>query len=373
MSFLDRTDRCAALDAESMRTLLESFPDQLESAVRAGQAISMPKYDEIRLLVVTGLGGSAIGGDLARSVAGPRLRIPLLVNRDYDLPGFVGADSLVFACSYSGNTEETISAYRQARDAKAAIVCITSGGRLQAMAEGNGHAVVSLPAGLPPRAALGYSLVGLLSAMRALQLIPDPAKSFEEAVELTKKLRDSYSASNPESSNPAKSLAVSLHGKIAAIYASSGIMDGAAYRWRSQIEENSKNLAFHHVLPEMNHNELVGWAYPEDVLRQVGVVFLRDKGDHPQVQRRFELTKERISARAGVLHEVWSEGNSLLARVLSVIYLGDFVSLYLAFLNDTDPTPVKVIDYLKMKLSGAGQDAAAEGGVPDTKGAARPL
>ena len=130
-------------------------------------------------------------------------------------------------------------------------------------------------------------------------------------------------------------------------------MESAAYRWRSQIAENAKNLASHHALPEMNHNELVGWLYPEEALRKVGVVLLRDKGDHSQVQRRFDLTRELISGKAGAVNEVWSEGKSLLARVLSVVYLGDFVSLYLAYLNNTDPTPVDVIDYLKKNLSSA--------------------
>lgn len=352
MSILDQADRCAALDVQSMKGLLESFPEQLQTAALAGQSISIPRPGEIRAVIVTGLGGSAIGGDLARSVAGPHLRVPFLVNRDYDLPRFVDSTTLVFACSYSGNTEETISAYQQACEAKAAVVCVTSGGRLQAMAESNGHPLIALPKGLPPRAALGHSLFSLLSAMRALQFVPDAAASFEETTELMRKLRDRYQSARPESSNFAKKLAVSLHGKIAAVYASGGIMDGAAFRWRSQIEENSKNLAFHHVLPEMNHNELVGWMHPEDVLQQVGVILLRDKGDHPQVQRRFELTKELIAPKAGSLHEVWSEGESLLARILSVIYLGDFVSLYLAYLNGADPTPVKVIDYLKGRLSG---------------------
>jgi glucose/mannose-6-phosphate isomerase len=142
-----------------------------------------------------------------------------------------------------------------------------------------------------------------------------------------------------------------MYGKIVAIYGSNGIMEAAAYRWRSQIAENAKNLAFHHVLPEMNHNELVGWLYPKEVLRKVGVVFLRDRGEHPQIKRRFELTKDLIGDKAGALREVWSEGESLLARVLSTVYLGDFVSLYLAYLNTVDPTPVDVIDYLKKNLS----------------------
>jgi glucose/mannose-6-phosphate isomerase len=354
MSILKHPDQWASIDSRSMHSLLEAFPEQLEAAAKAGREISVEKTGDIRLLIVTGLGGSAIGGDLVRSIAGPQLRIPLVVNRDYDLPGFVDARTMVFACSYSGNTEETLSAYRQACRAKSAIVCITSGGRLGEMAKSDGYPVIPLPAGLPPRAALGHSLLSLLSAMQALHFIPDMGEPVGEAIGLIKRLRENYGSANPEPSNPAMALAGSLHGKIVAVYASSQIMDGAAFRWRSQIAENSKNLAFHHVLPEMNHNELVGWWYPEEVLKKVGVVFLRDKGDHAQIQRRFDLTRELIADKAGALHEVWSEGNSLPARVLSVVYLGDFVSLYLAYLNNVDPTPVKVIDYLKQKLAGSG-------------------
>jgi len=354
MSILEHPDQWASIDSKSMISLLEAFPEQLQAAEEAGKNVAVERTGDIRSLIITGLGGSAIGGDLVRSVAGPNLRVPLLVNRDYDLPGFADARSMVVACSYSGNTEETLSAYGQACRAKSSIVCITSGGKLGELAKSDGHPLVLLPAGLPPRAALGHSLFGLLSAMQALDLIPDMRESAGEAVELLKRLRGRYGAANAGPSNPAITLAASLHGKIVAIYGSNGIMDGAAFRWRSQIAENSKNLAFHHVLPEMNHNELVGWMYPEQVLKQIGVVLLRDKGDHAQVQRRFELTRELIAGRAGSLHEVWSEGDSLLARILSIIYLGDFVSLYLAYLNRVDPTPVKVIDYLKQKLAGPG-------------------
>jgi glucose/mannose-6-phosphate isomerase len=354
MSVLDQPDLCDGIDAGSMRSLLEAFPDQVQAAAGVGLKSSLPGLESTRVLVVTGLGGSAIGGDLARSIAGPELRIPLIVNRDYALPGFVDPSSLVFASSYSGNTEETLSAYRHARLAKAFIVCITSGGQLGAMAEADRVPILHLPAGLPPRAALGYSLMSLLSALQSLRLIPDMTQSVREAVVLLSALRERYGAVNPQTVNPAKKLAYSLKGRVIAIYGSSGIMDAVAFRWRSQIAENAKNLSFHHALPEMNHNELVGWLHPEDVLRRIGVVFLRDKGDHPQVQRRFKLTRELIAGKAEVVQEIWSEGDSLLARVLSTVYLGDFVSLYLAYLNDTDPTPVQVIDYLKHKLSTEG-------------------
>jgi len=338
-----------------MITLVENLPEQVKETVLAGRSISIPQTGDFYSVVVTGLGGSAIGGDLARSIAGRNLRKPFIVNRDYELPAFVDASTLVFACSYSGNTEETLSAYRQAVKAGAYIVCITSGGKLRAMADEDGRPVLIMPGGLPPRAALGHSLFMLLSAMQTLGVVPDLTGAIDETLALLAKLRDRYGPVEPESSNTAKSIASSLCGKIVAIYGSSAILDATAFRWRSQIEENAKNLAFHHVLPEMNHNELVGWLYPAEALQGIGVLLLRDKGDHPQVQRRFELTREIVSGKAGALHEVWSEGESLLARVMSLIYLGDYVSLYLSYLNKTDPTPVEVIDYLKSKLSFAAQ------------------
>jgi len=351
MSVLDQADLWAAIDPGSMKSLLEEFPEQISLAAQASLNLPLKAPRGVRVLVATGLGGSAIGGDLARSIAGPQLRVPLLVNRDYELPAFVDAATLVFACSYSGNTEETISAYRQARQAKATIVCITSGGQLEAMAVRDSVPVIRIPGGFPPRAALGHSLMTLLAALQAMKFIPSMTESTQEALELLVDLRNEYAPSNPQTGNLAKRLAHSLNGKIAAVYGSSGIMGAAAYRWRSQIAENSKNLAFHHTLPEMNHNELVGWMHPKEVLRKVGVVLLRDQGDHAQVQRRFELTRDILGDKAGAVHEVWSKGDSILARVLSLIYLGDFVSLYLAYLNAADPMPVQVIDAFKSKLA----------------------
>lgn len=351
MTILDQPDRWKAVDPRSMYSLVESFPDQITAAAGRALEAKLPDAKNVRAVVVTGLGGSAIAGDLVQSIVGPQLRVPLIVNRDYDLPGFVDSTSMVIACSYSGNTEETNSAYMQAHRAKASILCITSGGDLESAAKSNGHPVLSLPGGLPPRAALGYSLPTLLVALQRMGLVTDIGGSIEETVGLLRSLNKRYGVSVPESDNPAKKLAGSLFGKTVAIYGSSAIMGAVAFRWRTQIEENSKNLAFHHVLPEMNHNEIVGWRYPEDVLRGTGVALLRDRQDHPQVQRRFELTREILAGKAGVLHEIWSEGKSPLDRVLSMIFLGDYVSLYMAYLNGADPTPVETIDYLKKNLA----------------------
>jgi glucose/mannose-6-phosphate isomerase len=356
MTILDQPGGWKSVDTHSMYSLIESFPEQIQAAAKIGQDVAFPDTRKCRVLVITGLGGSAIGGDLARAVAAPYQILPILVNRDYGLPPFVDSSSVVIACSYSGNTEETLSAYRQARKVGASVVCITSGGQLTALGKADGYPVLQLAGGFPPRAALGYSLLAILSALQGMKWIPDMAEAIVESISVLVRLRRLYGTNNPAEGNLAKDMAISLAGKIPAIYGSSGLMESVAFRWRSQIEENAKNLAFHHALPEMNHNELVGWVHPARVLSGIGVVMLRDRGDHPQIQRRFELTKELIVKHAGALHEVWSEGESLLARILSIIYLGDFVSLYLAYLNKVDPTPVEAIEYLKKRLSESGVD-----------------
>ncbi len=350
MSVLDRPDRLAIIDPNSMRDLIGSWPSLVGDAHRVACKLSLPGLDNLAHIVLSGMGGSAIGGDVVRAVTAPMLRVPLLVSRDYRLPAFVGLSTLVIASSYSGNTEETLSSYERAIAAGAHIVCLTSGGKLAAAAKRNGHPVISLPAGLPPRAVLGYSAIMIFRTLSMLGLLPEMDTQIEEAVRVLNNLVVRNGPSTPESENPAKGIARSIRGKIAAIYASSTLLDPAAVRWRGQIEENAKNLAFHHVLPEMDHNELVGWALPEPVLEHIGVIFLRDRGDHPQVQRRFDFTREIVARRAGVVHEIWTEGESPLARMFSVICLGDFVSFYLACLNGVDPTPVPVIESLKQKL-----------------------
>ena len=350
---LDDAEQLIQIDPMEMWSLIAAFPDHIEDAARAVENLLLPRAEgkpAVSSLVISGLGGSAISGDLARAAAGSTIKLPLIVNRDYDLPSFVNASTLVIASSYSGNTEETLSVYAQAKAAGADVVCITSGGFLAEQARQDSFPVVQLPGGLPPRAALGYALTTLLGVLRAKGIIPDMGGDIKESVALLRAIREKYRPETPVGDNPSKQLAAELHEKIVAVYGSSGIMDAAAYRWRSQIAENAKNLAFHHALPEMNHNELVGWLRPETALKNIGVIFLRDRNDHPQVQKRFDLTRKVIEGRAGVVREIQSEGRSRLARILSVVYLGDFTSLYMAYLNRLDPTPVTVIDIFKGKL-----------------------
>ncbi len=358
MSVLDQPDKWSIIDPSSMRNLIRSFPAQLAGAAEAARTLTLPVPPRITAIVIAGMGGSAMGGDIVRVVAMGSLRVPLQVCRDYFLPGYAGSSTLVMASSYSGNTEETLSVYDQARAAGATIVCLTSGGKLATLARSHGYPVIQLPAGLPPRAAIGYSTVMLYGVLAVMGMVPDVTADWRETVGLLTQLGSLYAIEVREADNPAKRIARSMHGRVVAIYASSARLEPAAVRWRGQVEENSKNLAFHHVLPEMNHNELVGWQHPEEILRQLAVVLLRDHGDHAQVQRRFDLTRELLSKKTSVLHEAWSEGESPLARMFSLIYLGDFVSLYLACLNAVDPTPVPVIESFKQRLGewGAGSN-----------------
>jgi glucose/mannose-6-phosphate isomerase len=351
MSDFDDLQFWKDLDPQNMRGLIENLPEQMSAALEKTSSLIFPPCAGIGNILVTGLGGSAIGGDVVRSGLGERIAVPYAVNRDYRLPAYPDSRSLVIACSYSGNTEETLNAYQQALKARAHVLCITSGGRLASAAEREGNPIVPLPAGLPPRAALGCAVTALLVSLQKIGVIPDVSEPLKDTIQTLRKLRDLYRAEVPEAQNRAKAIARSLTGKLVVVYGSSAILDSAAYRWRSQIEENAKTLAVHHVLPEMNHNELVGWRFPKEILSRSAVIFLRDREDHPQVQRRFALTRELIEPLAGVIHELWTEGESRLSRIFSLMYLGDFTSLYLAALNEIDPTPVTVIEELKRKLS----------------------
>jgi glucose/mannose-6-phosphate isomerase len=350
LSILDESGVWPVLDPQGMYGLIESFPGQFRSAAKAADEIQLSLEGPFSSIVISGVGGSAIGGDIVRSMAGKSLKLPYAVCRDYSIPGYLSPSSLVIACSYSGNTEETMAFYQSARQAGSPIICIASGGRLAQLAATDGVDAVTVPGGLPPRAALGFSSLALLGCLVKIGVLPGFGADLEETADLLSTLALRYGSKADPKSNAAMNIALSLHGRIAAIYAASGLLEAAAARWRGQIEENAKNLAFHHLLPEMNHNEILGWECPEEALSGLGAIFLRDQEDHPQVQRRFDLTMGLVARRAGIVHEIWSEGNSRLARLFSVLYLSDFVSYYLGLLNGVDPVKIDAIDFLKREL-----------------------
>jgi|WetSurMetagenome_2_1015567.scaffolds.fasta_scaffold69247_2 glucose/mannose-6-phosphate isomerase len=338
------------IDPAGMYTWIADFPKQIEDAVRIGKDATIQlNIKGVQNIVLTGLGGSAIGGDLLRSYLADELNVPFIVNRYYTLPEFVGKNTLVIVSSYSGNTEETISAHKDAMKRKARLLCISTGGETAQRAKRFKQPCIQIPPGLSPRAALGYSFFPLLVVLGRLGFITSKDKDIKETIQLLK--NKSALFSNPESpENAPLKLAERMKGKLPVIYSPAEHLDAVNIRWRGQIAENAKQLSSGHVLPEMNHNELVGWKVLTEVMKKMHVVFLKDRGTHTRVAIREEITKQIVSQYAGEVSEVRSDGKGLLARLFSLIYFGDWVTLYLAVLNNVNPEPVAIIDYLKNEL-----------------------
>lgn len=335
--------RCARYDKENLLAFLILLPRHIEHAKDIGESFPLPASFKTKFssIVITGLGGSAIGGDVLKSYLSPDLKVPIVVNRNYALPAFVNGDSLVVVSSYSGNTEETLSAYNDARKRRAKIIAVTSGGNLFARAKRDKVPVIRIPAGMPPRCAIGYSFFTVLTAFSRLGLIKDRSRDILETISVI---------SGMQAMKSAGAIARSIYGKLPLIYGSQDHTDAVAIRWRGQLAENAKTLSSSHFFPELCHNEIVGFEFPARALKNVVVVLLRDKDDHARISKRFDIVK-RILSKAGVpVVEVRSRGRSALARIFSLIYLGDFVSYALAIMNRVDPTPVEKISYLKKEL-----------------------
>lgn len=354
---LDDLDAMRILDRSGMLDLTEQFPQQCREALDIASAFTakLPAAPKPANVVITGLGGSAIGGDLAASLAAVGGDVPVIVNRDYDLPGFVGPGTLVIASSYSGNTEETLAAYARARAAGCPIACVTSGGELARMAEADGVPVCRVPGGRPPRASTGYLFVPTLGVLAAHVPLADSCSpgAVAHALPLLESCSSRWGRGVPLADNPAKQLALRLHSRIPIIYGTKGYRGVLAVRWKGQLNENAKAHAFANVLPEQNHNEILGWDQALTQAQNWSVVYLRDPSEvaeSPRIVRRVEVLKTVIGNRADQV-DVWAEGTGLMERLLSLLYLGDFVSVYAAFLNGVDPTAIAGIDLLKAELA----------------------
>ena len=328
------------------------FPSQFEDALRLTRATPVPDWEKSRIdkIVVAGLGGSAIGADLVRSYLADKLDIPMVICRNYTLPNFVDSSSMVFVSSYSGNTEETLSAFEDASKRGAKIICMTSDGEVEDISARRKLPCVRLPKGYQPRAALGYSFVPVLAMLERCGFVEGEEANIHEVGVFLAENRGKYRVEVGTDKNEAKKLAMKLHGKLPIVYAPCDRFDAVSTRWKGQFCENAKMLAFNNVFPEFNHNELVGWkvlsGYRDDLI----VVMLKDREDHPRIKTRMEIVKGIIEKLKVEVIETESCGENLLSRMFSLIQLGDFVSFFLAVLNEEDPTPVRVIDYLKNGL-----------------------
>ncbi len=316
-----------------MKKVLIDFPHQVRDAIRLGEEVQIPSlnFDSI---IFCGMGGSAISGDLMASLI---KKVPVSLSRSYEIPEWVSKKTLAFLFSYSGNTEETFASYRRLKESGTNIICITSGGKL---AQEDHFRLIKIPSGFQPRCAIGYLFFPAFILLKKLEIVEG---DLNELVGLL----DDMSNALSKDTGKGGCLAQKLLGRFPIIYSASPL-EAVARRWQAQLNENSKVLAHINFFPEMNHNEIVGFGYPEI---DNFVIILRDKDYNPRIEKRIEITKELISPWTEGIEEVWTEGESLLTRIFSLLYLGDWMSFHLAIRRGLDPTPVKRIDYLKERLN----------------------
>ena len=352
LDILDSPVERRRLDPGGMLRSIAGLPDQCREAWDAAQALQLPpEYSDPYRVVIAGMGGSAIAGDLWRVLVQRETPIPVHNVRQYDLPPFVDERTLVIASSFSGDTEETVSAFHQALPINCPKIVITSGGRLLATARANGVPVFTYRFQGEPRAALGWSLMPLLAIGEKLNLSFEIEREVEETISLLGSLRAEIGEDVPASENLAKQVAGSLYDKLPVIYGA-GLLIEVAHRWKTQLNESSKVWAFHEELPEIHHNAIIGYSLPKAVARDTAVVFLHsDDLVHLRVQLRYDFTRDLLS-RAGVdALTIKARGIGALAQMMSLVFFGDYVSGYLALLYGVDPTPTTVIDELKAWLA----------------------
>lgn len=339
----------ATVDPSGMIDLVAAMPRQVEAAWEMGKGIAERIGTKpVRRIVVVGMGGSAIAGDLVRSCLGTSLEISIHVERGYDVPRAHAKDALFVFSSYSGQTAETLSVYERVRGKELRAIAITSGGALKERCSADGIPVIALPEGIPPRASLGHSFTLLARTVAAAGAGEFRDSDCREAVDVLTALGARLTAARTD--NIAAALAFDLHGRFPVIYACNDLLGAVARRWQTQLNENAKVLAHTAVFPEVSHNEICGWDGNTGAERNAFVMSLEDEDDNEHSARQRQLTLEGLASISAGSIVVRSEGTGRMARLLSTVMIGDFASVYLAYLQGTDPTPVNRIQHLKSQL-----------------------
>jgi glucose/mannose-6-phosphate isomerase len=328
-------------DPQNMLADVEAQSHQVGDALWRVESAGIGKVETPGGLLVCGMGGSAIGGDLAAGAIGAAARRPLQTVRGYEVPGWTGPETLVLCASYSGETEETLACFEAAGAAGAPRVALTTGGTLAERARSEGVPVIGVPAGMQPRAAVVYMFVAALEVAAVARVVESQRVPLERAAEL-------LAGSETEAAGEAEGLAARLAGRVPVVYGS-GSSAAVAMRWKTQLNENAEVPAFWGELPEVNHNEIVGWANAEAPFTLV----LLEAPGHPRLAARFEATKEAAEEAGIPVERVRARGDDPVAHVLSLVHVGDLVSVHLAYALGRDPTPVAAIDRLKSRLSQA--------------------
>ena len=350
MTDLDDVGALRAVDASDMLGTIGRLGADCRSAYDAARALDLPSAEGVTSVVVCGMGGSAMAGEVLRSVFRDRLVVPVEVSRGHMLPAYAASHTLVVGSSYSGNTSETVAAFGEAGSRGCRLLAVTGGGNLAHEATKAGAPIVSLPAGYQPRAALGHLGLASVGALETMGLLPPMADDVDETVEELERLTGRMAPGVVSAENPAKQLATLIGDKVPVIWGAEGIGSVAATRWKTQMNENGKVPAFAAAMSELDHNEVVGWTRPYG--SSFSLIAVRHDGEHPEIAARFALSYQ-IARDAGVeVEEVRAGGRSALARLFGLIVVGDFVSAYVGLRRGIDPTPVDVISRLKTALAG---------------------
>jgi glucose/mannose-6-phosphate isomerase len=342
---LDDLEHIGRVDPRGMLNVITALPESAEDAIVDAEKVNL-RVRRFKNLVVAGMGGSAVGGLLLRDWLMQTSRVPIVVSRDYSLPGFVGRDTLLFAVSYSGETEEALSAFEEGKAKGAKMVAFTSGGELEKRARTSRIVVYKLPAGFQPRAAIAHQFFTLAVAARKAGITQDSWWEVREAIDVLKTLREEMRPETPQRSNPAKKLAEELRGYVPLVYGSR-IHEAVAYRWNTQLNENGKSPAGSSFIPEAFHNAIVAGEADKELLKTVCAVFLLDPAEGKHLAAKTRRFRDIIKPSFGKVLEVQARGEGRLARMLSALYVGDYVSAYLGVLYGKDPSTVESIDRLK--------------------------
>ena len=347
---LDQQDRIKEVDLSNMLGDLGKTPDYCRDAIKRAKQVKVPEGVKPKNIVVAGMGGSAIGGEILHDWLRDTLSVPIEVCRDYTLPAYANKDTLVFVNSYSGNTEETLTAFLAATKRKCTVLAVTSGGQLEAFCKKLRVPHTLIPRGLQPRVAVPYMFFPLPVLMEKMGIISNIDGELEEAIQALEKAAKANAPEVPTENNTAKQLATQLKDTIPVVYGFRQYTS-VAHRLKAQFNENSKVPAKAEVFPELNHNETVGYDAPETLTKNLSVILIRDHNEPPELRNRIETTTELVFSRAGKVLEVWADGEARLAKMFSVMCVGDYASVYLAILQNKDPTPVKIIDRVKGELA----------------------
>lgn len=348
---LDKEERFSEIDREDMYGHIHGLPEQLEKAWEMGQKLPLPKSEGLRAVVITGMGGSAIGADLVAAYVSPLAAIPVVVVREYDLPGWVnGPETLVIASSHSGNTEETISAFHQAKERGCRLMSLSTGGKLNQLAMDAGSPAWVFEHKGQPRAAVGYSFGLMLSLFTRLGILSDQTEALKDTVAAMRNQQANLGRDQAVHLNPAKRIAGQLYGRWVMVLGSDYLVP-VGRRWKGQVNEVAKAWAQYDVLPEADHNTLCGIFHPEELLAKMAVLFLRSSSDHPRNRLRAELTRRSMMLQGIATDMIEASGNNPMAHMWTALHYGDYMTYYLAMLYEVDPSPITVMVELKKALS----------------------